>query len=294
MTSIKVLKYFLAATLIFIPATAFSLDITLSWDESPSSSVTGYYVYYQQGSNTLPLSGTDADQGVSPIDVGSSLTATLTGLEDGAIYYFTVTAYDSEGNESSYSNLVSNEPDDSATAVASTPELLFPENNTTNEPVSTSFEWEGLDASYDVSYRLVYGTNSSEVSAAGSIPVFPNNPLNTPSALLLLFGLGLIFMPSLKSKLKIKRWLTASICAAVLLSACGGGGGSSSASKTVTTSSSDDSVLVSVDTGSDLYYYVDNLSNSTTYYWKVIAIDNSDSTVFYESDVYQFMTESEE
>ncbi len=291
MTPVKILKFFLTACLIFLPATAFSLDITLSWDASPSNSVTGYYVYYQQGSSILPLSGTDADQGASPVDVGSNLSVTLTGLEDDAIYYFTVTAYDSGGNESSYSNIVSNAP-----TVVSTPELLFPENNTTNEPVSTSFEWEGLDSSYDVSYRLVYGTNSSEVSAAGSIPSFPGNPLNTPSLLIFLFGLGLVFVPSLKSKLKTKHWLAASICSALLLSACGGGGGggSSSASKTVTTSSSDDSILVSVDTGSDLYYYVDNLSNSTTYYWKVIAIDNSDPTVFYESDVYQFTTESQE
>ena len=40
------------------------------------------------------------------VDVGNVTTYTVTGLADGATYYFAVTAYDSVGNESGYSNEV--------------------------------------------------------------------------------------------------------------------------------------------------------------------------------------------
>ena len=69
---------------------AAAQDINLSWEASPTPSVTGYMVYYKQGDSSLPLNGDDADQGSSPIDVGDNLTVTLTGLEDSATYYFSV------------------------------------------------------------------------------------------------------------------------------------------------------------------------------------------------------------
>jgi hypothetical protein len=272
--------------LLFMGSLSHAQDVTLSWDSSPSSSVTGYYVHYQKDDNTTPFSGTGAEEGDSPIDVEDNLTTTLTGLPDGD-YYFAVTAYDDNGNESSYSNIVSNAS--SSTRV----NLLFPADNTTDEPTITSFEWEGLDSSYDVYYKLVYGSNESEVSEATNITTYPLTPVGPGSGLLLLLATGIILLGT--SSKKTIRWAALALCSVALLNSCGGGGSSSdnsSASKTIT-STSDESVLTIVDTGSDDFYDVDDLDYSTTYFWKVIAVDNSDATVFYESDVYQFTTDSE-
>ncbi len=74
--------------------------VTLSWDASPSSDVAGYKLY----------AGSDADVSTliigSPIDIGNVLTYTLTDVDGAENQYFAVTAYDADGNESGYSNIV--------------------------------------------------------------------------------------------------------------------------------------------------------------------------------------------
>ena len=92
---------------IFTALPAYAGQTSLAWDASPSPEVTGYRLHYQAGSDALPFTGSGADQGSSPVDVGNSLTASLSGLSDGQTYYFTVTAYDAAGNESPVSNIIS-------------------------------------------------------------------------------------------------------------------------------------------------------------------------------------------
>ncbi|MDT8419622.1 MAG: putative Ig domain-containing protein [Desulfuromonadales bacterium] len=85
---------------------ASAKTVDLSWDPSPDSDIAGYRVYYKADSSALPLDGSGAAQGGSPIDVGNALTASLSGLSDSQVHYFAVTAYNSAGDESSYSNIV--------------------------------------------------------------------------------------------------------------------------------------------------------------------------------------------
>jgi len=67
----------------------------LTWSANTDSSTTGYKVYYGTGSRAY---GT-------PIDVGTQITYTFTSLNPGT-YYFAVTAYNSSGTQSGYSNEV--------------------------------------------------------------------------------------------------------------------------------------------------------------------------------------------
>jgi len=87
--------------------TATPLSVTLSWDDSPGENVAGYKIYYNSGEPDFPIGVFGANEGTSPIDVGDSRTATLTGLLPDDVHYFSVTAYDSTGNESTFSNIVS-------------------------------------------------------------------------------------------------------------------------------------------------------------------------------------------
>ena len=96
-------------------APAYAMNITLAWDANAESDLTGYKVYYGTISGG-PYNGSGASAGNSPIVVPlSSLTNpslpeySINNLPD-ATYYIVLTAYDSEGLESGYSNQVTASP----------------------------------------------------------------------------------------------------------------------------------------------------------------------------------------
>jgi fibronectin type 3 domain-containing protein len=72
---------------------------TLTWNANAESDVAGYKVYQGTGSGTYgaPLSTLPK----------TATSFTATGLQNGTTYFFVITAYDTAGNESTYSNEVS-------------------------------------------------------------------------------------------------------------------------------------------------------------------------------------------
>ena len=100
------LPLFALVAYLCVASAALAADVTLAWDPNPSTGVTGYKMYYKAGSSSTPFDGTGAVEGNSPVILGDTLTTTLTGLDDGVVYYFTVVAYAANGNESPYSNVV--------------------------------------------------------------------------------------------------------------------------------------------------------------------------------------------
>lgn len=74
-----------------IEAKAGDSYIDVSWSQSVESSIGGYYVYY--GERPGEYLGRTAVQGNSPIDAGKVQSIRLTGLDNGKIYYFAVSAY---------------------------------------------------------------------------------------------------------------------------------------------------------------------------------------------------------
>jgi len=85
----------------------YAADVTLQWDANTEPDLGAYKVYYKTGSSGEPYNGIGATEGASPIDVGNVAKFTLHGLTDGITYFFAITAYDTEGLESDYSNVVS-------------------------------------------------------------------------------------------------------------------------------------------------------------------------------------------
>ena len=86
--------------LLFYNTNVFSAQITLAWDPNTEPDLAGYKVYY----------GTASRGYGSPIIVGKVTTHTLTGLTQGQNYFYSVTACDTSGRESEYSNEVSGVP----------------------------------------------------------------------------------------------------------------------------------------------------------------------------------------
>jgi fibronectin type III domain protein len=85
----------LAASLAGSCVTAFAGQVGLAWDAKTEPEIVGYRVYYQGVIHDL-----------RSIDVGNVTTYTVTDL-DPDTYYFCVTAYDTPGNETGCSNVVS-------------------------------------------------------------------------------------------------------------------------------------------------------------------------------------------
>jgi len=92
-------------------ATARAQSVKLAWNASSDPTVTGYCVLYGTTSGTFTTS----------INVGNITTATISNLTAGVTYYFTVRSYNSQGVESSESNVVSDEVTGSPTVILSTP-----------------------------------------------------------------------------------------------------------------------------------------------------------------------------
>ena len=88
------------------PTPGFAGEATLSWDLSTAPDVAGYNVYF----------GTSSGVYGTPIDAGVQPTYTVTGLTISP-YYFAVTAYDTAGEESPFSNEATKTIADSAPPV---------------------------------------------------------------------------------------------------------------------------------------------------------------------------------
>ena len=92
--SLPLKSFLVAVTLIVVFHTSASAyQLTLEWDSNVEQDLAGYIVYYGTASRDY-----DYD-----VDVGDETSCTISNLYSGTTYYFAVTAYDIDGNESDYS-----------------------------------------------------------------------------------------------------------------------------------------------------------------------------------------------
>ena len=75
---------------------ALAADITLAWDHNSESDLAGYKLYL----------GTSSRNYTHVVDLGMTTQYTIRNMVDGTVYFFTLTAYNQKGFESSFSNEV--------------------------------------------------------------------------------------------------------------------------------------------------------------------------------------------
>ncbi len=88
--------------LIIIACPALSADLTIAWDPNSEPDVSAYGIYIRKGAEGPPydfLGYIDLNE-IDP----ANPSFVITGLEEGAEYYLVMTALDTEGLESVYSN----------------------------------------------------------------------------------------------------------------------------------------------------------------------------------------------
>src|SRR5207245_8250418 len=86
----------LTALCFLAPALSSAAQVTLAWDPNTETDLAGYKLYYGPSSGSYQ----------SSVDVGNLTSYTLSGLLEGRIYYFAVTAYNLSLGESGFSNEV--------------------------------------------------------------------------------------------------------------------------------------------------------------------------------------------
>jgi hypothetical protein len=94
----------ISALLLCFKTSTYAEDITLEWDANAEPDLDHYVVYWGTDFDP-PYANNNEDEG-DFID-NNTTTYTVTGLSDDTVYYFAVKAFDTEGLESNYSNVVS-------------------------------------------------------------------------------------------------------------------------------------------------------------------------------------------
>ncbi len=77
----------------FVQAIPGDGEVLLRWSRVSDLSVKGYFVYY--GWEPGVFKGNDSSLGPSPLKVGDQTELLVTGLTNGKLYYFSISAYDS-------------------------------------------------------------------------------------------------------------------------------------------------------------------------------------------------------
>jgi len=131
---------------LLIPVWARAEQVTLSWEAGSEPDLAGYKIHYGTASNSYTVH----------IDVNNVTTYTVTGLTAGQTYHFAATAYDSSGNESEYSNSVSQ----AFSAVNAAPTTPSTPTGSSSAAVNTAitFSTSATDPNGDsVEYRYDWG-----------------------------------------------------------------------------------------------------------------------------------------
>ncbi len=88
-------------TLVMLPTESWALGARLSWQPSPDSRVTGYFLYVRQA--TMPY-GVAVDAGAPHPGADGTLAYDVSGLSENQVYFVALTAYTATHLESGLSN----------------------------------------------------------------------------------------------------------------------------------------------------------------------------------------------
>jgi len=191
-SSVFSLRYFfiLSISLLFVMSAlavpvADASKVTLGWDANAEPDLEGYVIYHNAGSPGPPY---DHATTLPEDDLADPLhpEVTLTGLKSDEEYYIALTAYNTEGVESSFSNDVCVEVvGGSATACANSSDSV---SSNSNNSSNSGNDGDGGSGRWDVKgcFISTAGDNSSTLSRFVARPVIRSQVLSLVILLLVL------------------------------------------------------------------------------------------------------------
>jgi hypothetical protein len=163
---VRRLIYIISIVLILVPSLAGAAQVSLTWKASTGSNIAGYKMHYGNYSGSYQYT----------VNVGKSTSATISGLNIGETYYFAVTAHDTEGRDSDFSN-------EASTTIGGTPPSVQDLKYTPVSPcriVDTRKSGGRINAGTQRNFR-VYGTGGA-LSAQGGTAAGCSSPRGEPLA----------------------------------------------------------------------------------------------------------------
>lgn len=139
-------------------------QVSLAWDANTEADLAGYKLYIGNSTGIYQ----------SNIDVGKVTTYTVTGLQEGLLYFFAVTAYNTSANGSGYSDEVSTVVADTTPPVISSVAVPVKTASgatitwTTNESSDSQVEY-GLTTAYGSSSSLVISLVTAHLVTLGGL-----------------------------------------------------------------------------------------------------------------------------
>jgi len=148
-------------------------SVTLKWDASSGPGTAGYKIHY----------GTSSRNYDTIIDVGNYTSATIASLDGNQNYFFAVTAYDTDGKESGYSDEVRYIPDTDDDGMADAWEFLYFGN--LSRDGSLDWDNDGLNDLIESEYGTDPMTLDSDGDGVGDVDEVelgtdPNDPNSHP------------------------------------------------------------------------------------------------------------------
>ncbi|MDA8085221.1 MAG: hypothetical protein M0Z75_00800 [Nitrospiraceae bacterium] len=167
--------------------------------------------------------------------------------------------------------------DSSASATMTPPVPVSPANGSTTGTTVT-FQWDNPDGDSGLSYSLLLSKNSQFTDSTSVQVASAQNKNNAYAGVAGVFLFGIVVSGGFLRRKRLLLLLAAALLSAMFLVSCGGGGGSQAGSGSAATGTANN-----FDS-----YTVSGLSGNTTYYWKVVATDNTGQQV--SSQVSSFVT----
>jgi len=193
---------------------AYGADVTLAWDASYQETLAGYKIYYDGDIDSDMYQGTGATEGDAPITVyledlddPDAPQFTLTDLENGQYYYFAVTAFGNDGNESAFSEEVGI-LFDAAGDVASVSNTQTDDSLTDSSLTDNSLTDSSLTDSSLTDSSLTDTTGDSQASGGGggggcfitgAMDHKPAGPMAGAVGILLLLGIAAMKRPGIRN-----------------------------------------------------------------------------------------------
>jgi len=146
-----------------LTATSEGIAINLTWEPMNLDDLAGYKVYYDTDTEEPPYEGTEAAEGKSPIDVGKVTNYRISGSKPETRYYIAVTAYDTQGNEGWYGEVVTAETPAGELKPPLPPELSSPDDGVVIDTYTPILKWSASEGATSYSVQIAKDSKFSEI-----------------------------------------------------------------------------------------------------------------------------------